>query len=553
MYDYDPDEYEQDDFGHGQGGYENYNDNYSDPYQIQRSSSHHHYGSYNKSDRGIQIVPEVIRNFLIYFQKVIAERNVQQIQDCYENGFPKLTERFFKNDPWPHTDVIANIVGTEDNFFLILYKELYFRHIYARVAHAPSFDHRYESYFNYCNLFNYILNNRGPINRELPNQWLWDIIDEFIYQFQSFSLFRSNMGKLEQVDIDNIQSAPNIWNVHSVLNVLHSLVEKSHINAQLEVFAAGGDPETVAGDYGMHSLYKMLGYFSLIGLCRLHSLLGDFYQAIHILENIDINKKTAYSRVPACQVTTYYFVGFAYLMMRRYQDAIRTFQNILLYIQRTKALYNQQSKTWQIDLINKQHDQMYALLAIAHSLHPTRIEDSIWMQLKEKWGEKMEKMKKVETDAFEEAFRFACPKFLSAVPPTYGPESANAGKLPYEQQKKVFLDEVQQQSWLNTIRSYLKLYTTMPISKLAAFMSTDEKTLKTQLLAFKHKMKNVVWTKGSGSSGLEGELQSSSEVDFFIDKDMIHIADTKVQRRFGDYFIRQILKFEDINRGLVGK
>ena len=31
-----------------------------------------------------------------------------------------------------------------------------------------------------------------------------------------------------------------IWNVHSVLNVLHSLVEKSSINRQLEVYTSGG-------------------------------------------------------------------------------------------------------------------------------------------------------------------------------------------------------------------------------------------------------------------------------------------------------------------------
>ena len=101
----------------------------------------------------------------------------------------------------------------------------------------------------------------------------------------------------------------------------------------------------------------------------------------------------------------------------------------------------------------------------------------------------------------------------------------------------------------------------MPIPKLAAFMEIKApeddpdrdptRDLKTLLLAFKHKMKNVVWTKGSGASGLEGELQSSSEVDFYIDKDMIHIADTKVARRYGDFFIRQILKFEEINRGLI--
>ena len=31
---------------------------------------------------------------------------------------------------------------------------------------------------------------------------------------------------------------------------------------------------------------------------------------------------------------------------------------------------------------------------------------------------------------------------------------------------------------------------------------------------------------------------------------MIHIADTKVDRRYGDFFIRQIHKFEELNRGL---
>ena len=52
-----------------------------------------------------------------------------------------------------------------------------------------------------------------------------------------------------------------------------------------------GDPMSVAGEFGRHSLYKMLGYFSLVGLLRLHSLLGDYYQALKVLENIDFNKK----------------------------------------------------------------------------------------------------------------------------------------------------------------------------------------------------------------------------------------------------------------------
>ena len=43
---------------------------------------------------------------------------------------------------------------------------------------------RFDSYYNYCKLFNNILSADTPVNLELPNQWLWEIIDEFIYQFQ---------------------------------------------------------------------------------------------------------------------------------------------------------------------------------------------------------------------------------------------------------------------------------------------------------------------------------------------------------------------------------
>ena len=55
-----------------------------------------------------------------------------------------------------------------------------------------------------------------------------------------------------------------------------------------------GDPNqslAVAGDFGRHRLYKMLGYFSLVGLLRLHSLLGDYHQALKVVENMNVNRK----------------------------------------------------------------------------------------------------------------------------------------------------------------------------------------------------------------------------------------------------------------------
>lgn len=163
------------------------------------------------------------------------------------------------------------------------------------------------------------------------------------------------------------------------------------------------------------------------------------------------------------------------------------------------------------------------------------------------------KMQMGDLDVFKNFFIFGSPKFVSPCPPAADAPCVDYVKEPMEHQTQVFMDEVRQQIELPIIRSYLKLYTTLPLAKLASFMNKEVDDRKTanlliQLLCFKHKMKNIVWTKGT--SGLEGKFSSGSELDFYIDNDMIHIADTKVSHRYGDFFIRKILKFEDLNRRL---
>ncbi|KAG3290969.1 eukaryotic translation initiation factor 3 subunit L [Ictidomys tridecemlineatus] len=436
-----------------------------------------------------QVIPEVIKNFIQYFHKTVSDlidqkvyelqasrvssdvidQKVYEIQDIYENSWTKLTERFFKNTPWPEAEAIAPQVGN-DAVFLILYKELYYRHIYAKVS---------VSIFLRC--------------------------------------------------------------YYTAFRFVALLVAKS----------ADCDPESVAGEYGRHSLYKMLGYFSLVGLLRLHSLLGDYYQAIKVLENIELNKKVhavASSYLPRAGTSVLRgppisWDGRSESFVQRAAERVgsgfggpKSPSHLTL---RSCPLHPQ---------INKQNEQMHALLAIALTMYPMRIDESIHLQLREKYGDKMLRMQKGDPQVYEELFSYSCPKFLSPVVPNYDNVHPNYHKEPFLQQLKVFSDEVQQQAQLSTIRSFLKLYTTMPVAKLAGFLDLTEQEFRIQLLVFKHKMKNLVWT--SGISALDGEFQSASEVDFYIDKDMIHIADTKVARRYGDFFIRQIHKFEELNRTL---
>ena len=43
-------------------------------------------------------------------------------------------------------------------------------------------------------------------------QWLWDMVDEFVYQFQDFCRFRSkDLKKRTPAELDALAAAPRVW------------------------------------------------------------------------------------------------------------------------------------------------------------------------------------------------------------------------------------------------------------------------------------------------------------------------------------------------------
>ena len=96
------------------------------------------------------------------------------------------------------------------------------------------------------------------------------------------------------------------------------MVERSKINQQLSAWNEKknlDDVDDVGGAFGQCQLYKMLGYFSLIGpyilesyklpnlrqlplkillgLLRLQTQLGDYHQALKAIENVSLDMKTS--------------------------------------------------------------------------------------------------------------------------------------------------------------------------------------------------------------------------------------------------------------------
>jgi len=112
-----------------------------------------------------------------------------------------------------------------------------------------------------------------------------------------------------------------VWNVVGVLNYLQALIEKSMILQILEEEKEGNVTFTATDGYdyqGGTNVLKVLGYFSIVGLLRVHCLLGDYHSGLRALSPIDINQPGVFNTVIGCQITTIYYYGFANLMLRRY-------------------------------------------------------------------------------------------------------------------------------------------------------------------------------------------------------------------------------------------
>ncbi|KAI3877731.1 hypothetical protein MKW98_020212 [Papaver atlanticum] len=483
-------------------------------------------------------VPDSVKTFVVHLYRHIREKNVYEIHQMYEGSFQKLSERMFKESPWPSVDAVSAYVDN-DHVFCLLYREMWFRHLYARLS--PTLKQRIDSWDNYCSLFQVVLH--GVVNMQLPNQWLWDMVDEFVYQFQSFCQYRAKMKNKTEQEIALLKQFDQAWNVYGVLNFLQALVEKSMIIQILEQEKEGLEEFTANDGYsytGGSNVLKVLGYFSMVGLLRVHCLLGDYHTGLKCLQPIDISQPGGvYTSVIGSHIATVYHYGFANLMLRGYVESIREFSKMLLYIFKVKQ-YHQKSP--QYEQILKKNEQMYALLALSLSLCPQvkLVAEDVNTQLREKYGEKMMRMQRYDDEAYalyDELFSYACPKFITPSAPTFDEPLVNYNQDAYRLQLKLFLYEVKQQQLLSGVRSYLKLYSTISMVKLASYMEVDEPTLRSILMTYKHKTHAV---------SVDGKIISNADVDFYIDDDMIHVVETKSAKRYGDYFMRQIVKLEEM-------
>ncbi len=55
----------------------------------------------------------------------------------------------------------------------------------------------------------------GPVTLQLPEQWLWDIIDEFIYQYQVFCTWRAKIKNKTDDELSVLEDGTGVG--HEIL------------------------------------------------------------------------------------------------------------------------------------------------------------------------------------------------------------------------------------------------------------------------------------------------------------------------------------------------
>lgn len=543
-------------------------------------------------------LPDELKDFVFDLHDSVRTSQIASEQlALYGGKFRELTAKYFEKSAWPSPEAVSAECGG-DTLFLAFYRELTQRHMHS--ISRPSPKDRVDGWAVYTTLFDTILQHASDINNNTtdsptPNQeavyllpeWIFDILHEFVYQFQGFCQFRTatftnaakyanggpNEGKSTpnhlSESIDLLSSNRSAWAVEQVLTYLHKFVTIPNSNVQANNSA----------------VFHYLSVFSAVTQSRLECLLGDYNASLNVLTTTildststipppsgnddptesDIPKPSSsmdlLNSVFSAKLSTAYHQGVCYLMLRRYRDASTVLGDICTTMHRgfkTGAYRNTPGS----DQFGKLYDRMIALLAILTHVTPLKgfVDESIAKTIRDKHGKQLSKIEAGE-EGYEDLFIYACPKFVSPSVPRYelAKDSQGGGQDAYKLQVKHFMNEMANQQSMRKLRSFMKLYTSISVEKLGRLVMEED--FLSLLVSYKNKSRQIERKKvGAGvaavtTAGVEENEESEVETEapgsimdihYFLNEDMIHVDEAEKLHRFENYFMKKISQCTDI-------
>merc|ERR1711937_765104 len=153
-------------------------------------------------------------------------------------------------------------------------------------------------------------------------------------------------------------------------------------------------------------------------------------------------------------------------------DALRTFDPVLAQLARA-AKHGGFKAFSDENQVQKSYDRMLALYACCLALAPGHVvDDGVMHGIRDKYGDKYRMLARNDQPTFEAMLAYASPKHIVPSIPDYN-QPLNASKDAFHQQLRLFNGEVAFHARVAELRSYLKLYSSIGIEKLAGFHDED--------------------------------------------------------------------------------
>jgi len=407
---------------------------------------------------------QTVRSFLEDLRTAVSEGNVETLDEMYLKDYSKLSDQIAKmklgsSNKWPSIDEAKTFLGDDFNL-LLLYRELYFRHVYAKCDKQITGLERIQSWETYQSLFEKIKTKTLP----LPLSWTHDMLDEFLYQYQQFMQFRAkaiaSKGKSKpqyqtaEQDLNLVRENAHVWDPEEVFRMLQELVVFSDIDTKLSAIKASspkqGEDRDLSGIAGakrdapkqdMETQVLYTGYFALVQQLRYNVMLGDYSSALDIVPRLDMGYKHAlFYRSPAAHCGLVYHLGFALMMVRRYSDAMRVWNKFLYFVGKI-GRFQQLYALYDTPEMKRLQEKMYLMLGVCQILAPdayyTKIEKPVLESAMDKQITVASKDKNDKNNTakiltirglqdsnfgptflkdVDEFFRVAAPKFVTVVP-----------------------------------------------------------------------------------------------------------------------------------------
>jgi translation initiation factor 3 subunit L len=103
--------------------------------------------------------------------------------------------------------------------------------------------------------------------------------------------------------------------------------------------------------------------------------------------------------------------------------------------------------------------------------------------------------------------------------PSSPSDTSSSGYDATQRHLALFLTDVTAQLPVPTLRSFLKLYTSLDAKKLANFLDADEEEMVQEMMVMKQASKSLSRVPGTEGTGLlDGRMTTTSDLNFVIDE-----------------------------------